>query len=154
MSKLFRSLRPGRAALALVAGLLLLAGLAAAPAPADPRRAVNGHVDVVEPKAPVADASVTADGETEPVGAAGDAADDLAFWVHPGDPSQSVVIGTDKEGALEVYDMAGKRLQAIDPTSRPGTCAPGSCWPGRPSTSSGWSATACASTPSTRPHGR
>jgi myo-inositol-hexaphosphate 3-phosphohydrolase len=31
-----------------------------------------------------------------------------------------VVIGTDKEGALEVYDMAGKRLQAIDPTSRPG----------------------------------
>jgi 3-phytase len=120
MSQPFRSPRSARWAVALVAGLLLLAGLAAAPAPADPRRAVNGHVDVVEPQAPVADASVTADGETEPVGAAGDAADDLAFWVHPDDSSQSVVIGTDKEGALEVYDMAGKRLQAIDPTSRPG----------------------------------
>jgi 3-phytase len=75
---------------------------------------------VVTPKAPPADTSVTADGETEPVGAAGDAADDMAFWVHPDDPSLSVVIGTDKEGALEVYDMAGKRLQAIDPTTRPG----------------------------------
>jgi 3-phytase len=105
---------------ALVAGVLLLAGLAAAPAPADPRRAANGHIDVVGPTAPAADASVTADGETEPVVTPGDAADDMAFWVHPGDPSQSVVIGTDKEGALEVYDMAGRRLQAIDPTSRPG----------------------------------
>jgi 3-phytase (myo-inositol-hexaphosphate 3-phosphohydrolase) len=120
MSQPFRSLRPTRWALALVAGLLVVAGLAAAPAPADPRRAVNGHVDVVEPKAPLAESSVTADGETEPVGASGDAADDMAFWVHPGDPSQSVVIGTDKEGALEVYDMSGKRLQAIDPTTRPG----------------------------------
>ena len=120
MSQPFRSLRSGRLALAGAAGLLVVAGVAAAPAPADPRRAVNGHVDVVTPKAAPADASVTADGETEPVGASGDAADDMAFWVHPTDPSQSVVIGTDKEGALEVYDMAGKRLQAIDPTTRPG----------------------------------
>ena len=129
MSQPFRSPPSGRWALALAAGVLVVAGLAAAPAPADPRRpgargvpggAVNGHVDVVTPKAPPADTSVTADGETEPVGAAGDAADDMAFWVHPDDPSKSVVIGTDKEGALEVYDMAGSRLQAIDPTSRPG----------------------------------
>ncbi|MGH8971863.1 MAG: phytase [Acidimicrobiia bacterium] len=120
MSQPFPSPRSGRWALALVTGLLVVAFVAAAPAPADPRRAVNGHVDVVEPKAPAADASVTADGETEPVGASGDAADDMAIWVHPTDPSQSVVIGTDKEGALEVYDMAGKRLQAIDPTTRPG----------------------------------
>ncbi|MDQ3947168.1 MAG: phytase [Actinomycetota bacterium] len=128
MSQPFRSLRPGRWALVLAAGLLLLAGLAAAPAPAGSRRAGNGHIDVVAPagsaaagpKAPAPELSVTADGETEPVGAAGDAADDMAFWVHPDDPAKSVVIGTDKEGALEVYDMAGKRLQAVDPTSRPG----------------------------------
>ena len=122
MSQPFRSLRSGRWALVLVAGVPLAAGLAAAPAPAGPGRAANGHVDVAaqQPKPAPADVSVTADGETEPVGAAGDAADDMAFWVHPGDPSKSVVIGTDKEGALEVYDLSGQRLQAIDPTTRPG----------------------------------
>jgi 3-phytase len=30
-----------------------------------------------------------------------------------------VVIGTDKLGALDVYDLAGKRLQTVDPGSRP-----------------------------------
>lgn len=110
------------------AALVLGAGLAAAPAPAGqpfPGSAGNGHVDVVTPASapagtPAADSEATADAETEPVGAAGDAADDLAFWVHPTDGSRSVVIGTDKEGALEVYDMEGKRLQSIDPGSRPG----------------------------------
>lgn len=111
-----------RYALALGGALVLLAGLAAAPAPAGaPGSAGNGHIDVVAPAAPAPpDVEVTADGETEPVGATGDAADDMAFWVHPTDPAKSVVIGTDKEGALEVYDLAGKRLQAIDPGSRPG----------------------------------
>jgi myo-inositol-hexaphosphate 3-phosphohydrolase len=105
-----------------LAAILFLAGLAAGPAPAGgPRRGVGPHVDVVAPPGTVAaDLEVTAEGETEPVGAAGDAADDMAFWVHPADPSRSVVIGTDKEGALEVYDLSGKRLQAIDPTTRPG----------------------------------
>ncbi len=117
-------------ALLLAGAVVLAAGLAAAPAPAGPLRhwppsAVNGHVDVVTPASapagtPAADSEITADAETEPVGAAGDAADDLAFWVHPTDPSRSVVIGTDKEGALEVYDLSGQRIQAIDPTTRPG----------------------------------
>ncbi|MGH9043055.1 MAG: phytase [Acidimicrobiia bacterium] len=124
MSQPLHVLRSGRWPLALVAGLLLVAGVAAGPAPAGPGKTVNGHIDVAaEPKKPKpapADLSVTADGETEPVGASGDAADDMAFWVHPTDPSLSVVIGTDKEGALEVYDLAGQRLQAIDPTTRPG----------------------------------
>ncbi|MGH8999396.1 MAG: phytase [Acidimicrobiia bacterium] len=75
----------------------------------------------VKPKAQVlADSQVIADGETEPVGSSGDAADDMAFWPHPTDPAKSTVIGTDKEGALEVYAMDGTRLQAIDPTTRPG----------------------------------
>ena len=69
-----------------------------------------------------------ADAETEPVGAAGDAADDMAFWVHPDDPALSVVIGTDKEGALETYDLAGRRLQVLDPGSRPGNVDLRSGW--------------------------
>lgn len=57
--------------------------------------------------------SVAADGETAPVAHSGDAADDPAIWVHPTNPSASVVIGNDKKGALEVYDLAGARIQRI-----------------------------------------
>ncbi|MFD8972641.1 phytase [Streptomyces sp. NPDC059593] len=57
--------------------------------------------------------SVTATVETAPVSHSGDAADDPAIWVHPTDPAKSVVVGTDKQGALEVYDMTGARIQRI-----------------------------------------
>jgi myo-inositol-hexaphosphate 3-phosphohydrolase len=56
---------------------------------------------------------VAADVETAPVAHSGDAADDPAIWVHPSDPSASLVIGNDKKGALEVYDLAGARIQQI-----------------------------------------
>ncbi|MGH2690068.1 MAG: phytase, partial [Actinomycetota bacterium] len=54
---------------------------------------------------------VTADVETTPVPSSGDAADDPAIWIHPADPSQSVVIGTDKRGGLGVYDLAGALVE-------------------------------------------
>ncbi|WP_037807626.1 phytase [Streptomyces sp. NRRL F-2580] len=57
--------------------------------------------------------SVTATVETTPVSHGGDAADDPAIWVHPTDPAKSVVVATDKKGALEVYDMTGARIQRI-----------------------------------------
>ncbi|WKX69183.1 phytase [Streptomyces sp. XD-27] len=56
---------------------------------------------------------VTATVETAPVSHSGDAADDPAVWVHPGDPAKSVVVGTDKKGALEVYDLKGARIQRV-----------------------------------------
>jgi 3-phytase len=39
--------------------------------------------------------------------------DDPAIWVHPQDPSQSLIIGTDKEadGALYVFDLEGKIIE-------------------------------------------
>jgi 3-phytase len=52
--------------------------------------------------------------ETDPVLHSGDAADDPAIWPHPTDPSQSVVIGNDKGGALDVYDLQGHLLQRIE----------------------------------------
>jgi 3-phytase len=58
---------------------------------------------------------VTASVETEPVAGSGDAADDPAIWVHPTDPSQSVIIGTDKaNGGLAVYSLDGRQLQYLN----------------------------------------
>ena len=57
--------------------------------------------------------------ETEPVPSGGDAADDPAIWVHPGDPARSLVLGTDKKGGLNVFGLDGKRLQVVSEGSRP-----------------------------------
>lgn len=51
--------------------------------------------------------------ESEPADSYGDAADDPAIWVDRNNPSRSVIIGTDKKLGLNVYDLAGKRLQVI-----------------------------------------
>jgi 3-phytase len=57
--------------------------------------------------------NATATVETTPVSHSGDAADDPAIWRNPADPSRSIVIGNDKKGALEVYDLAGARIQRL-----------------------------------------
>ena len=51
--------------------------------------------------------------QTDPVPSLGDAADDPAIWVHPSDPRKSRVLGTDKQGGLLAYDLAGKQLQDL-----------------------------------------
>ena len=51
--------------------------------------------------------------ETEPVSTYGDAADDPAIWVNPRDPAQSLIIGANKKLGLEVYDLAGRRIQTL-----------------------------------------
>ncbi|WP_165865649.1 phytase [Vallicoccus soli] len=89
-----------RTALAATAALALLVPTTAAAAPAAPSRGAG----VIE---------VPASGETEPVRGTGDAADDPAVWVHPTDPARSLVLGNDKKGALETYDLSGRRLQRI-----------------------------------------
>lgn len=50
--------------------------------------------------------------ETAAVNAEGDAADDPAIWVAP-DPMQSLVIGTQKQGGLYVFDLSGAIVQEI-----------------------------------------
>jgi 3-phytase len=57
--------------------------------------------------------TITATVETDPVPNGGDAADDPAIWVNPGDPAQSTIIGTDKRGGLAVYDLGGKQIQYL-----------------------------------------
>jgi len=51
--------------------------------------------------------------ETDPVPSARDAADDPLIWIHPSDPSLSTVIGNDRKGYFEVYDLNGQRIQSI-----------------------------------------
>lgn len=57
---------------------------------------------------------ITAKTETEPVPSSDDAADDPAIWVHPDDPAQSVVIGTDKQAGLQVSDLSGNQIQFLE----------------------------------------
>ena len=90
------------AALGVCGCLALLAANALADGKDDPRR--------VTPKARV---------QTEPVPSAGDAADDPAIWVHPTDGERSLVLGTDKKGGLNVFDLDGHRLQIVSDGSRP-----------------------------------
>ena len=51
--------------------------------------------------------------QTEVIPSPGDAADDPAIWLNPGDPSASRVLGTDKRNGLAVYDLKGKQLQYL-----------------------------------------
>jgi 3-phytase len=63
----------------------------------------------------LSDATVTATpaAETTPVQSDGDAAGDVAIWVNSAEPGASLVIGTDKRGAIELYDLGGKRVQRV-----------------------------------------
>lgn len=48
--------------------------------------------------------------------------DDPAVWVHPSDPSRSLILGTDKRagtGGLIVFGLDGVRRQALTPLDRP-----------------------------------
>lgn len=51
--------------------------------------------------------------QTEPVQRRGDAADDPAIWIHPASPDQSLVLGTDKQQGLLVYDLGGQLVQSL-----------------------------------------
>lgn len=64
---------------------------------------------------PLPDASRKPDSPLEPVvvtDRVDDDSDDPAIWVDSADPARSIVIGTDKGGALFAFDLAGKRIDA------------------------------------------
>jgi len=86
------------AAVGTIAGLVALA------------RREAGADPAVEVVAPVV--------ETESVPGTGDAADDVAIWVNPGDPALSTLVATDKTFGLLVYDLDGRELQRV-PCGRP-----------------------------------
>ncbi len=57
---------------------------------------------------------VTADSETAPVPSSGDAADDIAVWVNQESPEKSLIIGTDKQRGIAVYDLKGHERNYYD----------------------------------------
>ncbi|GAB2892861.1 phytase [Uliginosibacterium flavum] len=52
--------------------------------------------------------------QTDPVQRFGDAADDPAIWIHPGDPKLSRVLGTNKKQGLLSYDLQGRETQLLE----------------------------------------
>ncbi len=60
------------------------------------------------------DVAVVATLETASTPGGGDAADDPCVWVHPERPADSLIIGTDKDGGLMVFDLTGGLLQYFD----------------------------------------
>lgn len=54
--------------------------------------------------------SIGAVRETAPVASPGDAADDPAVWRNPADPAKSLIVATDKEWGLNIYDLSGALL--------------------------------------------
>ena len=47
--------------------------------------------------------------------------DDPALWVHPDDPAQSLIVGTDKEegGGLYLFNLQGEIVKSFTPMGRP-----------------------------------
>jgi 3-phytase len=56
---------------------------------------------------------VKASVETAPAGASGDAADDPAVWLHPEDSAKSLILGTNKQEGLVVYNLDGSEAQRL-----------------------------------------
>ncbi len=65
------------------------------------------------PDIDAADISVVAVAETTPVNRFGDAADDPAIWINPIASERSLILGTDKKGGLNVYNLQGQQLQHL-----------------------------------------
>jgi 3-phytase len=68
----------------------------------DPRVAPESSMAIVHPSV-----------ETTPVETDGDSADDPAIWVDRANPARSVIIGTQKQSGLYVYDLQGRVLQFL-----------------------------------------
>ncbi len=66
---------------------------------------------------PLPTASVAAKVETAPVGTLDDAADDPAIWRNAANPAESLIVATDKQAAIHVYDLSGRKLHS-EPSPR------------------------------------
>ena len=59
---------------------------------------------------------IAADYETESryVAIGEDAVDDAALWIHPEDPSKSLIIGTNKQSGISAYNLEGRERQYLE----------------------------------------
>ncbi len=61
----------------------------------------------------VQESSVAPSAETAPAPSVEDSADDPAIWFNSGDPERSLILGTDKQTGLYVYDLTGAEMQRL-----------------------------------------
>ncbi|MFC6149824.1 MULTISPECIES: phytase [Mumia] len=94
---------------AAVLGALCLAGTL--PAVASPDRT---------PKAPLVTATVETRAVFDDEAGNNADADDPAIWVAPGNRSDSLVLGSLKNGGLDAYDLRGRLVQHVDAPAAPG----------------------------------
>ncbi|AEI44027.1 3-phytase [Paenibacillus mucilaginosus KNP414] len=59
-------------------------------------------------------ARVLPSAETDAVASGSDAADDPSIWVHPSDPAKSMIIATNKDGGILVYDLNGRQKYSYE----------------------------------------
>jgi len=57
--------------------------------------------------------------ETIPVPNRDDAADDPAIWIHPLSPELSLILGTDKQGGLHIFNMDGSPRAMVGRETKP-----------------------------------
>lgn len=57
--------------------------------------------------------TVQARAETAPVHHDDDAADDPAIWINEDSPSDSLILGTDKQGGLQIFDLYGNEISYL-----------------------------------------
>ena len=60
------------------------------------------------------DDTVTVTAVAETVESSGDGATGVIVWVHPIDPAQSLIIGTDKRAGLVTYTLTGEAVQVVE----------------------------------------
>lgn len=58
--------------------------------------------------------TIPAAAETDPMTGMGDRADDPAIWVTDSEDQVSVILGTNKDEGLHVYDLSGRELQFLE----------------------------------------
>lgn len=68
------------------------------------------HPDSPRPPVPI----VVPQAQTDPVARRGDAADDPALWIHPGDVTRSLVLATNKKQGMLSYDLQGRQRQLVE----------------------------------------
>src|SRR5829696_5379059 len=102
-------MRPAAPSLVVVLALTLLAGCGGGGGKPQQKEAAEQRERAPQPRQE--QHTVVPTVETTPVSHSGDAADDPAIWINPSDPARSTIIGTDKQGGVAVYNLAGTQLE-------------------------------------------
>ena len=75
--------------------------------------------DLSKEPAPAGTPIIQAVRTTEPVQDMCDAADDPAIWVNPANPLQTLILGTNKQSSVNVYDLSGALVSRLAEIGEP-----------------------------------